>query len=72
MRACRPEGHKRKKEDERKGGERMENQELKAATEAALRKQVELLAQDGVCCGALEDALAIIKVLVYALHELKN
>lgn len=50
----------------------MENQELKTATEAALRKQVELLAQGGVCGGALEDALAIIKVLVYALHELKN
>lgn len=50
----------------------MENQELKTATEAALRKQVELLAQDGVSGGTLEDALAIIKVLVYALHELKN
>ena len=50
----------------------MAEQNLKTATETALRKQVELLAQDGVCGGALEDAINKINVLVSVLHELKN
>ena len=54
------------------GGERMEEKTLKAATETALRKQVELLAQDGMCGGALEDAISKIHILVHVLHELKN
>lgn len=54
------------------GGERREEKTLKAATETALRKQVELLAQDGMCGGALEDAISKIHILVHVLHELKN
>lgn len=50
----------------------MEEKTLKAATETALRKQVELLAQDGMCGGALEDVISKIHILVHVLHELKN
>ena len=46
--------------------------ELLTETETALRKQVELLAQDGMGGGALEDAISKINVLVSVLHELKN
>lgn len=50
----------------------MDEKTLKTATETALREQVELLAQDGMCGGALEDAISKINVLVSVLHELKN
>lgn len=46
--------------------------DLLPKTEAALRKQVELLAQDGMTGGALEDASTKISALVSVLHELKN
>ena len=55
-----------------KGVRGMEEKTLKAATETALREQVELLAQDGMCGGALEDAISKIHILVHVLHELKN
>ena len=55
-----------------KGVRGMDEKTLKTATETALRKQVELLTQDGMCGGALEDAISKIHILVHVLHELKN
>lgn len=51
-----------------KGVRDMEEKTLKAATETALRKQVELLAQDGMCGERLDETIRKISALLMVLR----